>query len=464
MDALVRLRVFTAVVLASFACAGGLRAGQPSPENLAREESAEIEALVKNILKYSGMNGGVELNFRLKAVPDMENAVAYIERGKRYIGYDPKFLKAISTSKQTDWARLGVLAHEVGHHVYGHTLDEKGSSIPHELESDYYAGFILGLMGADGEQAKAFLDNKYISEGGFTHPRKKVRFEKVAEGWQTASTILVRRDPKPSACPVIDLACPFVRRSECKIKLNGQVLVGKADVRWGHEGAVWGSYVKDGTMIRFTGKCEANGNIRLDHYQGCESLGTIVVRQIDESENDANAWMGTYTRPDGNSAGVIQIQAVGELANMAENNQNLARASWVLRDYKNAVEFARKRIEILEKDPDLQASLAASYNSLSWYLLFAKDYKGAKVASEQSMALQKDRVFHCGNLAHAYLFSGEFTEAEKIYTTYKGRAVEGQTWEYWIADDFRKFREAGLEQPDMRKIEKRLGIEEGVPQ
>lgn len=440
-----------------------MRADQPDPDQLAREESAEIEALVKNILKYSGMSGGVELNFRLKAVPDMDNAAAYIEGGRRYIGYDPEFLKAISTAKKTDWARLGVLAHEVGHHVYGHTLDGKGSSIPHEKEADYYAGFVLGLMGADEVQARAFLDNEFINEGGVTHPRKKERFAKVTEGWQTAGAILVRRDPKPSVCPVIDLASPYVRRCECEIKLNGQVMAGRADVRWGHEGAVWGSYVMEGTMIRFTGRREDNGNIRLDHYRGCESLGMIVVRKIEGTADNATAWMGTYTSPAGLESGVIQIKVTRVLVTLSDNYWAMARASWFLKDYNNAAEFTRKRIGALkEGEPALVPELAASYNSLSWYLLFSKDFKGAKAASEKSLSLQKDLVFNAGNLAHAHLFLGEFAEAVAIYTAHKGKMAEGQVWEYWVADDFRKFREAGIDHPDMKKIEGLLGIGKGT--
>src|SRR5690606_38104599 len=63
---------------------------------------------------------GLKPRFELRSA-NIENAAAVIYNGKRYILYNEHFLDAINNAVHTDWAGVSILAHEIGHHLNGHT-------------------------------------------------------------------------------------------------------------------------------------------------------------------------------------------------------------------------------------------------------------------------------------------------------------------------------------------------------
>jgi hypothetical protein len=74
---------------------------------------------------------------------------------RRYIFYDPNFIHQILTKNGNDWGLIAILAHEVAHHLDGHTLRyaDLDQHRRDELEADEFSGAILAKMGADAEQA-----------------------------------------------------------------------------------------------------------------------------------------------------------------------------------------------------------------------------------------------------------------------------------------------------------------------
>ena len=65
------------------------------------------------------------------------------------------------------------------------------------------------------------------------------------------------------------------------------------------------------------------------------------------------------------------------------------------------------------------------------------------------------------------MFAGDFVKSVAIHQKWHDRNEKlkteyGNTWEKLTADDFARFREAGLDHPDMKRVEKLLGIENGV--
>ena len=76
--------------------------------------------------------------------------------GERFIFYDALFLQKLKQKTADDWSLVGILAHEVGHHVYGHTLID-GHHHKFELQADYFAGFVLRRLGATLDQAHAAM-------------------------------------------------------------------------------------------------------------------------------------------------------------------------------------------------------------------------------------------------------------------------------------------------------------------
>ena len=65
---------------------------------------------------------GASKNFILLPCDKINNAVATAYKGYRYILYDKQFMQQISY-RTNDWSNLAILAHEVGHHINGHSLD-----------------------------------------------------------------------------------------------------------------------------------------------------------------------------------------------------------------------------------------------------------------------------------------------------------------------------------------------------
>lgn len=128
---------------------------------------------------------GLQQNFELKEakVPNIE---ASVSRGKRYILYNPEYIRWINKTTQGKWATMALLAHEIGHHLNGHTIRRSGSKPHLELEADEFAGFVLGKLGASLGQSQQVM--KYIAnaKGSKTHPARALRIAAIQKGWNTA--------------------------------------------------------------------------------------------------------------------------------------------------------------------------------------------------------------------------------------------------------------------------------------
>jgi hypothetical protein len=128
---------------------------------------------------------GISQNFTLLAA-DIPNAAAVIMYNKRYILYNQTFIYNIS-QRINYWASLSILAHEVGHHLNGHSLIPGGSRPSLELEADMFSGFILGRLGADLEQAQSAINNVAPINNSNSHPGRSARLAAVANGWLDGS-------------------------------------------------------------------------------------------------------------------------------------------------------------------------------------------------------------------------------------------------------------------------------------
>ena len=128
---------------------------------------------------------GLKSNFELRAA-NVPNAASVIIKGKRYILYNPKFMSQINTSSGSNWAAVSILAHEIGHHLSGHTLDNVGSRPATELEADEFSGFVLCKLGASLKDAQAVMEPIASLKGSHTHPPKRDRLVAIEAGWKRA--------------------------------------------------------------------------------------------------------------------------------------------------------------------------------------------------------------------------------------------------------------------------------------
>jgi hypothetical protein len=136
---------------------------------------------------------GASKRFVLQECSNINNAVALTINGVRYIMYDPEFMTSLSYGD--DWSNKFILAHEVGHHINGHTVDVLAANSSNkvslstrriqELESDEFAGFVLGRLGASlsdalsGVQSLSDKDDSYS-----THPRRSKRIAAIEKGFK----------------------------------------------------------------------------------------------------------------------------------------------------------------------------------------------------------------------------------------------------------------------------------------
>ncbi len=141
---------------------------------------------------------GASKRFVLLKCDNINNAIATAYKGIRYILYDTNFMNSLETGN--NWSDLFILAHEVGHHINGHSLDlvlyatevvePKSLSVnrQQELEADEFAGFILSKLGASFEETIAVInllpDNQ--DDEFSTHPSRAKRLDAVKNGYSKA--------------------------------------------------------------------------------------------------------------------------------------------------------------------------------------------------------------------------------------------------------------------------------------
>lgn len=165
------------------------------PPRALRFGANEAEADVDRILKVAGLTR----NFVIEPSYDVDNAESGVDgNNRRYIYYNPSFIDQIKNKARTDWAALAILAHEIGHHLLGHSAEDEGRTPQEEqenrhrreLEADKYSGFILRYMGASVEEAQSAVKAYGDEDGSPTHPTRKARLDAIGTGWEDANNII----------------------------------------------------------------------------------------------------------------------------------------------------------------------------------------------------------------------------------------------------------------------------------
>ena len=149
---------------------------------------SDCRDMVAKIMNFTGL----PQNF-VVVQADVRNAAAVIllddqQIPKRVIAFNPKFIDLVRQATHGNlWAPVSIMAHEIGHHLSGHTIIPGGSQPPIELEADKFSGFVLYKMGAGLNDAQTALE-ALVPEGpdGKTHPGRGKRLSAIREGWQQA--------------------------------------------------------------------------------------------------------------------------------------------------------------------------------------------------------------------------------------------------------------------------------------
>lgn len=240
---------------------------------------------------------GASKRFVLQECSNINNAVALTMNGVRYIMYDPEFMTSLSYGDE--WSNKFILAHEVGHHINGHTVDVLAANSSNkvslssrrieELESDEFAGFVLGRLGASlsdalsGVQSLSDKDDSYS-----THPRRSKRIAAIKKGFKESggyvnpSTVSVKKGK------TVDSKYSNSRYSNVKylvlddyysdgvytgyVSLADNKPFGYGEWR-GHNGDIYEGEVSGGKWNGYGKKTYANGNVYEGYFVQYEMTG-----------------------------------------------------------------------------------------------------------------------------------------------------------------------------------------------
>ncbi|WP_019988405.1 hypothetical protein [Rudanella lutea] len=173
----------------SFTCNyTGARAPQVVCDQLISRSNGHAERVVDRILKPIGLMR----NFKIMECTNTQNCFATVLQGQRFIIYDGAFMQRIETVTDTDWSAISIMAHEIGHHLQGHTIDGKGGQPQKEIEADRFSGFVLHQLGASLEDSYAAIRALGSEHPTPTHPARAARMEAIRKGWLEAEELYPR--------------------------------------------------------------------------------------------------------------------------------------------------------------------------------------------------------------------------------------------------------------------------------
>ncbi|PCJ24613.1 MAG: hypothetical protein COA97_09545 [Flavobacteriales bacterium] len=238
-----------------------------STETYAFEPDKVAKEAVSKIVQYTGLTP----NFVVVSDQKVSTAIAYLKNNKRYIAYNPKFIEKLKDKTSTNWAAVSVLAHEIGHHLSGHTI-AKTQSPGNELLADKFSGFILFQMGASLENAKSALSAIGHEMDTTKHPPKIARLFAIQEGWEEAKRLKNINAYSSSKNPTNEALTQFVYQCTFKGDNNIYFVDEKDNVIW---------YDNYGKPIIIGLKKESTNNKYnwiynyLDNYYGVDHKGKI---------------------------------------------------------------------------------------------------------------------------------------------------------------------------------------------
>jgi hypothetical protein len=233
-----------------------------------------------NVLREITDVVGLKARFELRATDQVENAAAVVYDGKRYLLYNPEFLAAVNKAGHTDWAGISILAHEMGHHLNGHTLRPGGSQPQDELEADEFSGFVLRKLGASLAQSQAAMAAVSPEEGSPTHPGRTPRLAAISAGWQRAEGQVVASasKPHPSATPVA-LSSPAPAQASARPVYRAESVSTTPVVATSRRS------VTTATPVRLVGQLTFSDNPDQPFYL----TNTLSVVRLDEDSDDLQA-------------------------------------------------------------------------------------------------------------------------------------------------------------------------------
>lgn len=338
----------------------------------------------------------LETNFEIIKCKNFNNAVAFIYEDKRVIIYDEDFIKAL-VYNSTEYSKIGVIAHEIGHHLLGHTISSTlniEESKKKELEADNLAGFLLKLYNSSENEAYKFIEliEHSISENS-THPDKSSRLDAVKNGYFNTNTNKFKDlAMKGAFLEVLMLsktnkfkeALALIRNDEIKNPwTNDMALYLKAQVLMenGFLDEAYFTYLKV-SPSKFK-------NDAFFHYNFANCLNYIGKYKEAREHYEISL-----------SISPNQIDALGNLALLYRDN---------FEDPKTAILLLEKCIKINDKDAKVYDVLGVTYSS------FLKDYNKGIYYSTLATNIEPHNLKFKKNNALNNLFNRNYKTCHQVF-------------------------------------------------
>ncbi|TXI18877.1 MAG: ATP-binding protein [Nitrosomonas sp.] len=194
------------------------------------------------------------------------------------------------------------------------------------------------------------------------------------------------------------------------------------------------SYESEGNRLFAQGRLEEAGKA----YQRFSSL----IKQVALLEPHEQTWQRNIS---------VSLMKIGDLLNAQGKPEE------ALKNYQESLAIRQKLAAHDPSNMGWQKDLAGTYLNVAWHQLLNQQPEKAIEASQYGLAIKTNERMEATlhtNLAHGYLFTGQFDKAEAIYLRYRDKTVsDGRSFKQAVLDDFKEFRQRGIDHPDMSRIE-----------
>ena len=128
---------------------------------------------------------------------------------------------------------------------------------------------------------------------------------------------------------------------------------------------------------------------------------------------------------------------------------------------QNSIEIINKLIDAYPKmSSKITPRLANQHGTLSWYLLFDKQFKKAEKSARKGLKINNKAEWIHTNLALSLLHQGKLNEAKSIYLQMKSKTLNDRSYSSIFLDDIDELEKAGITHPDVNKIRSLLNLKD----
>lgn len=166
------------------------------PKNITTNSDAQLSDDLESISQKVLHSVGLARRVRVFGDVPISNACAAISgdgKNRRLVYVNSDWLDDVSGGDY--WIKVGIIAHEIGHHANSHTFENDLNAWQRELEADTFAGRVIAVMGGSIDQALAMLTVLPASATN-SHPNAAYRTLAITKGYSEGPQI---RDVKPSS-------------------------------------------------------------------------------------------------------------------------------------------------------------------------------------------------------------------------------------------------------------------------